>query len=772
MQLNVFTNPTHLGSVHRNLLTRLLGEFKECLSPDAAALLAREGRPRDCLAHDVFCRAWADQFKRAKDFAPPLFYVLVQIDTLARRENRPVLDEAIHHLPSGYDSVMNKAALHQAVHLWLITKNNPAVTWPISHRGGDGPSPDQVSEKKMADEPSPPPSPPLSAALAAPKPLGEGGPIDVQSSALDVGSSPSSAPTLVAPNPPGEIGLAAPKPPGEGGLVAPKPPGETGLVAPKPPGEGGPPSLDVQSSTLNVGSSCSLAAPKPPGETGLAAPKPPGEGGPSSFDVQSSTLDVQSSCSSSPNGHAALPKPPGEGGLVAPKPPGEGGLVAPKPPGEGGPIDVQSSTLDVGSSPSASPDPDIARLAKLPPLEYDRVRRAEAKRLGLRVRTLDDEVERVRILEDDAAANDVPLKQLEPWPEPILDAPALFDEVHDRFLLFLHLPPGAAVVLTMWPGHANAINAFTQSPRLNLTSRHAGCGKSTTLEILATFCPHVLLTNNMRPPVLYRVMHRGQLTVFLDELDTYLHLYPELRGLLNASNKPGSYVHRCEGNIVRFFKVFAATALAGLGQLSPTLRHRSIIIELEEAPPGVLKARFDPRHIETETILGRKIARWAKDNFNALAACDPVMPPKAHNRLADNWRPLFAVAQIIGGHWPERVLEAFNQLTAKPKAAADTGVALLADIRQVFTDSHADRLFSWTLVDSLCALPARPWSEAKAENGSVRPINEAWLARQLRRFGVRSRTLRLDGQKAKGYELADFTEPFAKFLDSAKAGIQ
>ena len=40
-----------------------------------------------------------------------------------------------------------------------------------------------------------------------------------------------------------------------------------------------------------------------------------------------------------------------------------------------------------------------------------------------------------------------------------------------------------------------------------------------------------------------------------------------------------------------------------------------------------------------------------------------------------------------------------------------------------------------------------------------------WLAYQLRKFGITSRTLRFDGQNVKGYTLTDFAESFARFLD-------
>lgn len=425
----------------------------------------------------------------------------------------------------------------------------------------------------------------------------------------------------------------------------------------------------------------------------------------------------------------------------------------------------------------------ISLLAQLSPVAYDQVRRAEAKRLNLRLRTLDDAVDQARSVLDDAEAGHILLSQTEPWPEPILDAPGLFDEVHHRAVLYLYLPPGAPVVFALWSGHAHAINAFTHSPRLNLTSAEPGCGKSTALDFLTPLCPRVLHTNNLKPPVLYRVMHHGRLTVFLDETDAYLQLYPELRGLLNAGNKPTSCVHRCEGNTVRVFRIYAATAIAGIGRLTPTLHHRSIVINCQEAPEGVLKARFNSEKAETETILGRKIARWAKDNFDRIAACDPVLPPKVHNRLADNWRPLFAVAQVIGGHWPNRITEAFHQIHSSSSPIPSfhhsnpspitpplhhSITPLLADLRLIFTQSGAQRLFSSALVDSLGALPDRPWSAVTLDNKSIKRITERWLSRQLRPVGVRPRTLRINGRKAKGYELADFLEAFAKHLAPPK----
>ena len=59
----------------------------------------------------------------------------------------------------------------------------------------------------------------------------------------------------------------------------------------------------------------------------------------------------------------------------------------------------------------------------------------------------------------------------------------------------------------------------------------------------------------------------------------------------------------------------------------------------------------------------RKLARWCADNFARLETADPTMPDTAFNRLADNWRPLFAIADVAGADWPARAAASFAALT-------------------------------------------------------------------------------------------------------------
>ena len=141
------------------------------------------------------------------------------------------------------------------------------------------------------------------------------------------------------------------------------------------------------------------------------------------------------------------------------------------------------------------------------------------------------------------------------------------------------------------------------------------------------------------------------------------------------------------------------------------------------------------------------------------------MPATAHNRLGDNWRPLFAIAEVAGGDWPQLVLDAFNKLTAREyRDAQSLGVNLLHDIRQIFTQlsEGSDRISSRELVVALCHIPDSPWLEAH----NRKPINETWLGRRLRQYNINSKTIRMGDDRAKGYELADFTEAFVRFLSN------
>lgn len=254
-------------------------------------------------------------------------------------------------------------------------------------------------------------------------------------------------------------------------------------------------------------------------------------------------------------------------------------------------------------------------------------------------------------------------------------------------------------------------------------------------------------------------------TLLLDEVDSYLSDAEELRGLLNAGHKRGARAYRCEGEKleVRGFNAFAPAVLAGIGHLPGTLHDRSIVVRLVRAKPGEVANRFDSRRTAAEAEICRKMARWTADNFARLESADPALPEGAFNRLADNWRPLFAIAEAAGGDWPRRAAEAFATLTTgEDTDAQGLGTMLLADLAALFAAASVDRLPSVKLAEALAAIEGRPWHEFGKND---RPITANQLARQLKRFDVTPRTIKLaTSETAKGYHLEDFSEAFARFL--------
>lgn len=45
-----------------------------------------------------------------------------------------------------------------------------------------------------------------------------------------------------------------------------------------------------------------------------------------------------------------------------------------------------------------------------------------------------------------------------------------------------------------------------------------------------------------------------------------------------------------------------------------------------------------------------------------------------------------------------------------------------------------------------------------------KPVTETWLANRLRPFRILPKTLRIEPDRAKGYELAAFKEAFARYI--------
>jgi hypothetical protein len=95
------------------------------------------------------------------------------------------------------------------------------------------------------------------------------------------------------------------------------------------------------------------------------------------------------------------------------------------------------------------------------------------------------------------------------------------------------------------------------------------------------------------------------------------------------------------------------------------------------------------------------------------------------------------------------------------RRAGEQSIGLLfLDLLLSFVNGQTDRMFSRTLSANLERLVERPWTEMR----KGKPVTEAWLATQLRPYGVRPKTIWIGEHAAKGYLLADFNELFTRYI--------
>jgi hypothetical protein len=271
----------------------------------------------------------------------------------------------------------------------------------------------------------------------------------------------------------------------------------------------------------------------------------------------------------------------------------------------------------------------------------------------------------------------------------------------------------------------------------------------------------------MTSAVAFRLIEKHEPTILADEYDGWLKDNQELSSLLNSGYKRGTWASRCEGdkNEVRLFKCYSPAVLCGIGHLPGTLHDRSIVIRLTRAKPGEVSAQFDPDCATKEVELNRKLARWVADNRQRIEAANPKLPSGAFNRLGEKWRPLFAIAEIIGGTWQQRCAEAFSKLTTQGMEVESYRVMVLADINPMVQEAignGSEWLLSSDIIDALVSNPERPWNTANRG----KPINEHWLGRRLDPIKPgRFRALR-DGKEkqSRGYKVADLQDAIDRFL--------
>lgn len=373
----------------------------------------------------------------------------------------------------------------------------------------------------------------------------------------------------------------------------------------------------------------------------------------------------------------------------------------------------------------------------------------------------------------------------ERWPEPVAGH-ELLSEMAAAFTRYISLPPGAANALAAWAIFTHVHEAFGYSPIMAITSPVKRSGKTRLFEVLSQLVARPILASNVSPATVYRLGGVRQesvmdaltpqppaLTLFADEGDTWMRLRAELRGILNSGHtRRFAFVMRITNGMPTQYSTFYPKAIALIDSnttgLAETLLDRSIVIPMlrRKDEEEVAPLRFD-RPADDLAVLKRKAARWAFDNFAALQDADPPMPAKIRDRMADNWRPLFAIAELAGADWSDRMRGSCFMLAGVIDESGDTAVALLTDIRSIFESlGTADRIPTKQLLKKLAKFVDRPWAS----------LTDIRLAEMLRPFRVVPKCIwgspDENGRQGKrGYFRADFQAAFDRYISEPASAI-
>ncbi|GGP28315.1 DUF3631 domain-containing protein [Silvimonas amylolytica] len=441
--------------------------------------------------------------------------------------------------------------------------------------------------------------------------------------------------------------------------------------------------------------------------------------------------------------------------------PGQSGSEEPPVPGA-------SEKEAVSFSEVCSDDQMLRNLSRLEPLAYERIRLLAAKHLGVRVARLDSLVKTLRkqLNKNEAeggAGSELEFEDVEPWPTAVSGA-VLLDAVYALLSRYVIADPVTLRTATLWVVLTWFTDYATVLPLALITAPEKGCGKSTLLNAMAKLVYRPQPVANITAAALFRFVEKYQPTLLIDEADTFMRDNPELTGMINAGHtRDSAYAIRAVGDNFepKRFSTWGAKAISGISArgLSEALTSRSVVLTMRRKLPGETCENL--RHSKQAPFdqVKRQLARWPMDQGDTFANLRPTLEG-LNNRLADNWEPLLALADLAGGAWPQLVRDMVLMLVQSNDEPPGFNEELLGDIQYAFERAGVDRLSSADLILELCKDDESIWPTYHRGQ----PITPRQLARKLEGFGIKPVDIRFGKSNRKGYILQHFADAFTRYL--------
>jgi putative DNA primase/helicase len=418
----------------------------------------------------------------------------------------------------------------------------------------------------------------------------------------------------------------------------------------------------------------------------------------------------------------------------------------------------------MGSSINRNDKQTIERLAVLSPLEYDRCRKDEAKKLGISVATLNKEVSNVRNMILPEAKQQLASDDVEEWSEPI-DMAMLLDEIVTTIHSFIICDRQTAIATALWVAFTWVIDHVQVAPIAVITAPEMRCGKSQLLNLIGKISKNPLVASNISSSAVFRVIEASKPTLLIDEADTFLKQNEELRGIINSGHtRQSAYVIRNIGvdHEPKQFSTWGAKVICGIGSLAGTIEDRAIKLELRRKLPSESVERL--RHADSSlfNVIKSKLARFEVDAGFIIARARPKLPEALNDRAQDNWEPLLAIADYAGGGWSDNAKAVALKICSVQHESVSLSTELLADIKGGFETKLKNPISTTDLIAFLVEDDLKPW----ATYNRGKPISPRQLAKRLEEYGIKSKNIRFSFEVKKGFDKEQFEDVFNRYLNN------
>jgi hypothetical protein len=399
-------------------------------------------------------------------------------------------------------------------------------------------------------------------------------------------------------------------------------------------------------------------------------------------------------------------------------------------------------------------------LAGLDELEYERVYKDKAKELEVSTQFLNKKVEQIKAVQ--AKQNENIVENIEPFDGCVCGV-ELANEIETLFDRFVFLPQGGSTAISLWIMGTYVFNSFRIFPNIAITSPERRCGKSSTLDIIEALSYKSLLTSNITPAAIFRLIEKYQPTLLIDEADTFVSgRNDDMIGIINSGHaKNRAVIIRTVGENYesKKFSTWSPKVFASIKSLQATVMDRSIEVKLRRKTIHEIVDRLPVNFKDDCLEIRSKLLKWGLDNQDDIRFAKVSLPRIENDRAMDNWHPLFCIADKLDSSWTDKCIKSYNILTFN-KDGKSHQIQLLEDISEIFEVTNYERIFTTELISHLIQMEEKPWVDWLRG----KPINANALAKMLAGFEISSTTLRRDYNRKKGYKRSDFEDAFTRYL--------